>query len=209
MRSVHIDISVKKAILPCFCGFLLIAGAWYPADLRADIYRHVDQEGVIHLTNVPTNPHIKYELILKEKRILFRLKPSDITKYDHMIMRVSERHNVDSALVKAVIRAESNFNHRAVSRKGARGLMQLMPATANSLQVQDSFHPEHNIEGGVRYLRYLLNVFKGDLSLALAAYNAGERAVTRHHYNIPPYQETQTYVRRVLYYLSQYRNEEK
>jgi hypothetical protein len=200
---------MKKWITPCLLGFLLIIGVLFPTAARCDIYRHVDKEGVIHLTNVPTNPHIKYDLILKEKRVLFRVKPADINKYDHLITRASEKYNVDSALVKAIIKAESNFNHQAVSPKGARGLMQLMPTTANSLQVRDSFHPENNIDGGVRYLRYLLNLFKGNLSLALAAYNAGEAAVARHHYNIPPYRETQTYVQRVLYYLSQYRNEEK
>jgi soluble lytic murein transglycosylase-like protein len=101
--------------------------------------------------------------------------------------------------VKAIIKAESNFNHRAVSPKGAKGLMQLMPATASSLQVRDSFHPENNIEGGVKYVRYLLNFFNGNLPLALAAYNAGENAVLRYG-GIPPYRETQTYVRRVLSY---------
>ncbi len=199
---------MKEWITPCLFGFLLIIGALFPAAARGDIYRHIDEEGVIHLTNIPTNPHIKYDLILKEKRVLFRIKPADVTKYDHLITRASEKYSVDSALVKAVIKAESNFDHKAVSPKGAKGLMQLMPATASSLQVQDSFHPENNIEGGVRYLRYLLNLFNGDISLALAAYNAGEGAVARHHYNIPPYRETQTYVRRVLQYLSQYRNEE-
>jgi soluble lytic murein transglycosylase-like protein len=200
---------MKKWITPYLFGFLLISGAIFPAAARGDIYRHVDEEGVIHLTNIPTNPHIKYDLILKERRVLIRVNPADINKYDHLITRASEKYRVDSALVKAVIKAESNFNHEAVSRKGARGLMQLMPATATSLQVQDSFHPENNIEGGVRYLRYLLTLFKGDLSLALAAYNAGEAAVAKHNYNIPPYRETQTYVRRVLQYFSQYRNEEK
>jgi soluble lytic murein transglycosylase-like protein len=200
---------MKKWIMLCLFGFLLIIGALSPVAALGDIYRHIDEEGVIHLTNIPTNPHIKYDLILKERRVLFKVKPADITKYDSLITRASEKYNVDSALVKAVIKAESNFNHQAVSPKGAKGLMQLMPATATSLQVHDSFHPEKNIEGGVRYLRYLLNLFKGNLSLALAAYNAGEAAVAKHNYNIPPYRETQTYVRRVLYYLSQYRNEEK
>lgn len=187
----------------------MIFTACFPATAWGDIYKYVDADGVIHLTNVPTFPHIKYELILKEKRVLFRVKPADITKYDHLITKASEKYNVDSALVKAVIKAESNFDHKAVSRKGARGLMQLMPATANSLQVRDSFHPEKNIDGGVRYLRYLLNLFKGDLPLALAAYNAGETAVTRHHYSIPPFRETQTYIQRVLHYFAQYRNEQQ
>ncbi|MHB8830446.1 MAG: lytic transglycosylase domain-containing protein, partial [Syntrophales bacterium] len=91
-----------------------------------------------------------------------------------------------------------------VSPVGARGLM---PATAASLQVADSFHPESNIDGGVRYLRYLSNLFKGNLPLVLAAYNAGENAVIRYNNSIPPYKETRTYVKRVLHYLEQYRNE--
>jgi soluble lytic murein transglycosylase-like protein len=110
---------------------------------------------------------------------------------------------VDHALVKAVIKAESNFNSKAVSRKGAKGLMQLMPRTASSLQVSDCFHPEDNIDGGVRYLRYLMNVYDGNLPLALAAYNAGEKAVARYR-GIPPYAETKTYVRRVMRYYEEY-----
>jgi soluble lytic murein transglycosylase-like protein len=178
-----------------------------PGKSSADIYRYVDQEGVIHLTNVPTQTGVKYDLILREKRVLFKVSSADINRYDHLITQAAEKYKVDSALVKAVIKAESNFNHQAVSRKGARGLMQLMPATASSLQVHDSFHPEKNIEGGVRYLRYLLNVFRGDLSLALAAYNAGEKAVAKYNNSIPPYRETQHYVQRVLAYFNQYRNE--
>jgi soluble lytic murein transglycosylase-like protein len=161
---------------------------------------------VIHLTNVPTMSAVKYELILREKRVLLNVKPAETKRYDSLIAKASQKYNIDSALVKAVIKAESNFNHQAVSPKGARGLMQLMPATAASLQVADSFHPENNIDGGVRYLRYLLNLFRGDLSLALAAYNAGEAAVARHQYRIPPFPETQTYVRRVLHYFGQFRN---
>jgi soluble lytic murein transglycosylase-like protein len=171
----------------------------------ADIYKYVDAEGVIHLTNVPTESGIKYTLIMREKRVIFDKKlGEDISKYDHLITKASEKYSVDPALIKAVIKAESNFNHRAVSKKGARGLMQLMPATASSLHVQDSFHPESNIEGGVRYLRYLLNYFSGNLHLAIAAYNAGENAVIRYG-GIPPYPETQIYVRRVLSYLDKFR----
>jgi soluble lytic murein transglycosylase-like protein len=176
-----------------------------PSLASADIYKYVDAEGVIHLTNVPTESGIKYTLIMREKRVIFDRKlGEDISKYDHLITKASEKYSVDPALIKAVIKAESNFNHRAVSKKGARGLMQLMPATASSLHVQDSFHPESNIEGGVRYLRYLLNYFSGNLHLALAAYNAGENAVIRYG-GIPPYPETQIYVRRVLSYLDKFR----
>ena len=171
----------------------------------ADIYKYEDAEGVVHLTNVPTDHGVIYTLIMREKRVLFDKKIAlDITRYDHLIAKASQKYNVEPALIKAVIKAESNFNHRAVSPKGARGLMQLMPATASSLQVQDSFHPENNIEGGVRYLRYLIKYFNGNLPLALAAYNAGENAVIRYG-GIPPFRETQTYVQRVLSYVDTFK----
>jgi soluble lytic murein transglycosylase-like protein len=171
----------------------------------ADIYKYEDAQGVIHLTNVPTESGIKYTLIMREKRVLLDRKLGDnISQYDDLIIKASEKHKIEPALIKAIIKAESNFNHRAVSPKGARGLMQLMPATASSLQVQDSFHPENNIEGGVKYLRYLLNYFNGNLPLALAAYNAGENAVIRHR-GVPPYHETQVYIQRVLSYLDRFR----
>ena len=163
----------------------------------ADIYKYTDNEGVLHLTNVPSNPNAKYVLILKEKRILFQHN-IDIDKYDQIITKAANKFKINSALIKAIIKAESNFNHQAVSRVGAQGLMQLMPATAYALQVEDSFHPEKNIEGGARYLRYLLNIYSGNLTLALAAYNAGERAVAKYNNNVPPYRETQNYVKRVL-----------
>lgn len=174
-----------------------------PTKSLADIYKYVDAEGVIHLTNVPTESHVRYVLVMRERPVHFNLSAEDVTKYDDLIAKAAQKYNVEPALIKAVIKAESNFNHRAVSRVGAKGLMQLMPATASYLQVQDSFHPENNIDGGVRYLRYLLNTFNGNLPLALAAYNAGENAVYRYN-RIPPYQETQTYVRRVLNYLDRY-----
>jgi soluble lytic murein transglycosylase-like protein len=172
---------------------------------QGDIYKYVDAEGVIHITNVPTETDVPYILVMKEKRVIIELKGA-ITDYEDLIARASERYHIDSALVKAVIKAESNFNHRAVSPVGARGLMQLMPATAATLQVQDAFHPEKNIDGGVRYLRYLMNLFNGNLPLVLAAYNAGENAVIRYNNRVPPYQETQTYVRRVLSYFDKYSN---
>jgi soluble lytic murein transglycosylase-like protein len=177
----------------------------FTSPASADIYKYVDTEGVIHLTNVPTQTGVKYTLIMREKRVLLDRKLGEnISQYDELIMKASGKYNVEPALVKAIIKAESNFNHRAVSRKGAKGLMQLMPATASYLQVRDSFHPENNIEGGVKYVRYLLNFFNGNLPLVIAAYNAGENAVVRYG-GIPPYRETQTYVRRVLSYLDRFK----
>ncbi len=174
--------------------FLLLA---YAVPSYADIYKYEDEEGVIHLTNVPSNPKAKYVMILKEKRVFFP-KGIDIRQYDKIISKAASKFNLDVALIKAVIKAESNFNHKAVSCAGAKGLMQLMPQTASALKVDDVFHPVDNIEGGARYLRYLLNLYRGNLTLALAAYNAGEGAVAKYNYGVPPYRETQNYVRRVL-----------
>ena len=164
---------------------------------QADIFKYLDDEGVLHLTNVPSVANAKYVLVLKEKRVLFR-SGIDVNKFDKIIISAANKYKIDPALIKAVIKAESNFNHQAISPIGAQGLMQLMPATASQLQVEDAFHPEKNIEGGVRYLSYLLNIYRGNLTLALAAYNAGEGAVTKYNNQVPPYRETQNYVKRVL-----------
>jgi len=199
--------SVKsgKTSLLALAAVSIISAFMAAGTARADIYKHIDKDGVLHLTNVPSDPNVKYIMIMREKRILFQ--PNiDVNKYDDIINRTANKFGLDSALIKAVIKAESNFNHNAVSPVGAQGLMQLMPKTAYALSVDDSFHPEKNIEGGARYLRYLLKTYRGDLSLALAAYNAGEKAVAKYHYNIPPYRETQNYVRRVLSFYKSYSN---
>jgi soluble lytic murein transglycosylase-like protein len=161
----------------------------------------VDKYGVIYLTN---NQDGRYNLVLKERWVPFQ-GAGDFESYDTVIWKAAVRYRVDYALVKAVIKTESNFNPQAVSRAGAKGLMQLMPGTANALGVDNS-HPEDNIQGGVRHLRYLLDLFKGDMHLALAAYNAGEKVVFRYN-GIPPYQETRAYIRRVLRYFQIYSSE--
>ena len=126
-----------------------------------------------------------------------RMPESARGRYGQEIQEISARHGVNPDLVEAVIRAESAFNPWAVSRKGARGLMQLMPQTASALGVRNSFDPRENIDGGVRHLRYLLDRYPGNVPLALAAYNAGENAVD-YYRGIPPYPETQQYVQRIL-----------
>lgn len=186
---------------------LLFALMMIPFPSTADIYRYVDENGVIHFTNVPTRSDVKYTLLYREKRVLFKVPQKEVAKYDPLITQVANKYDLDPRLIKAIIKAESNFNHQAVSPKGAQGLMQLMPQTATSLQVENPFHPEHNIDGGARYLKYLLRLFQGNLPLALAAYNAGENAVIRYG-GIPPYRETRKYVEQVLSAFHVYQNYE-
>jgi len=166
---------------------------------EAAIYRYVDEEGVVHFTNVPT--HTRFRLYIPETRMDFS---SYSYLYDGIIQKASMRHGVDFSLIKAVIKAESDFDRKAVSDKGARGLMQLMPQTADLMAVTDPFDPHENIHAGVRYLKYLLASFQNNVPLALAAYNAGENAVRRYG-RIPPYDETRTFVDRVLRYWDEFR----
>ena len=127
-------------------------------------------------------------------------------RYHKQIDYWGKRYNIDPNLIKAIIRAESGFDRYAVSKKGAQGLMQLMPDTAREMRVSDPFNPEQNIAGGVRYLKKLLKMFNGDLVLSLAAYNAGPTAVSRYN-NVPPYKETRNFIKRVLKYNHIYRKE--
>lgn len=126
-------------------------------------------------------------------------------KFHDMVIKVAQKYNVDAALIKAIIMAESGYNHRAISKKGAVGLMQLMPATADALGVTDPFNPELNINGGVKYFKRLLNQFKGNLELALAAYNAGYGKVKKYN-GIPPFKATHIYIQKVFKYYSYYKS---
>ena len=123
-----------------------------------------------------------------------------------IVLKAANRYQVDPALVKAIIMAESSYNPRAVSKKGAKGLMQLMPTTAKALGVEDSFNPEHNINAGVKYFRHLMNQFDGDARLALAAYNAGSRKV-RQYQGVPPFRATKYYIKKVFMYYKHYKKE--
>jgi soluble lytic murein transglycosylase-like protein len=129
-----------------------------------------------------------------------------LSEFSHIIAQAATEYSVDEALVRAIIHAESAFNPLAQSRKGAMGLMQLMPSTARDMGVTDSASPEQNIRGGVKYLSFLLKTFSGNASLAAAAYNAGPGAVTRHG-GIPPFEETQTYVKRVKILFDRYKTQ--
>jgi len=171
-----------------------------PLSARADIYKYVDANGVIHFTNTPTSN--QYNLYLKERSP--RSSSVDSSAIRAIISRHAATFRLEEALVRAVIKAESGFNPRAVSKKGALGLMQLMPDTARLLKVRDPLDAEENIRGGSRYLRLMLDEFNGNLDLALAAYNAGPNAVRRHG-GIPPYEETRIYVDRVKTYMQHYR----
>lgn len=182
--------------------------AWLPgtAQARGPMYRYLDDRGVIHFSNVPRDD--RYRAVSLEPRGFHRSErrlPPPETRFDPLIVSAARRQGVEPALVKAVIAVESNFDPYAVSKKGAQGLMQLMPQTAESLGVRDVFEPRENVVGGTRYLRMMLDRY-GDVSRALAAYNAGTRAVDRYR-GIPPYRETRDYVARVLTYYRGYHDQ--
>ena len=178
--------------------FILSFLLW-PVVSGADIYRYVDVDGVIHYSN--TQPDEKFTLYLREGPKAVRRSPASslptaswMTGY---VDRVSRANDLPPALVHAIIKAESNGQRKAVSSKGAKGVMQLMPFTSKRMRVIDPFDPIENIEGGIRYIKELLVSFEGDLTNTVAAYNAGPAAV-RKYGGVPPYQETRLYVRRVM-----------
>lgn len=196
---------------------LVAAFLTLPAFCEAQMFRYVDKDGVLHFTNVPTLPNqVKtptmppYAANLVNKMqsssprpfYPFRsLVPScnlvNQRLYDPHIQYSCRRYGLDHRLVKALIRAESAFDASALSPKGAMGLMQLMPGTSRDLGVMNPFDPVENIDGGVRYLRFLMDRFSNNIALALAAYNAGPEAVQKHG-GIPPFEETRNYVQKVL-----------
>ncbi|MHB8783342.1 MAG: lytic transglycosylase domain-containing protein [Desulfobacteria bacterium] len=186
--------------------FILSFLLW-PVVSGADIYRYVDGEGVIHYSN--TQPDEKFTLYLREGPKAAPRAPASalqlpganwMTGY---VDRFSRANDLPPALVHAIIKAESNGQRNAVSRKGAKGVMQLMPFTSKRLRVADPFDPIENIEGGIKYIKELLVIFEGNLTNAVAAYNAGPAAV-RKYGGVPPYQETRLYVRRVMDLYRQY-----
>lgn len=203
-------------------GLLLVS----PSICKADIYKYVDKDGVMHFTNVPVTSNYRqlpampalpanvprqaglsynnnYLRFYPNRSVSPLRDPAGQCAYDPHIRLACQRHGMDYNLVKAVIKAESAFNSQAVSPKGAVGLMQLMPGTSRDLGVIDPYDPYQNIDGGVRYLKEMLSRFNNDVTLALAAYNAGPESVQKYG-GVPPYDETQTYVHKVLDFYSRY-----
>lgn len=205
--------TVKSSVLSAITRLIIMGGlfcvpALAAAPALADIFVYVDKEGVMHFSNAPTSG--RYRVYMREgddapAQVTKKYKP-DTDKYDHLIAESCRLHGVDFALVKAVIRAESSFDPYAISRKGAEGLMQLMPETSKRLNVANPFDPHQNIKGGVQYLKYLLERFNDDLKLSLAAYNAGETTVAQVN-GIPNYRETKSYVAEVLRYYQEYKKQ--
>lgn len=182
----------------------LMSNVAFPPEAQAveGFYRYVDENGVIHLTNVHSDPRFK-PLFKKKRRPELKIRVNKSRIYQ-IIETISRRYSVDPHLIKAIIKAESDFDPYAVSPAGAEGLMQLMPQTARTLNVSNPFDPAQSIDGGVRHLKRLLELFEYDMSLAIAAYNAGRSNVLKYG-GIPPFKQTQEYVKKVLGYYNDYR----
>jgi soluble lytic murein transglycosylase-like protein len=212
--------STKRAIayyLCIWCIVLATQGIWIVPGY-AEIYKYL-QNGVVHYSNLPpadaryekfqtdntetvlkvSPPKVKYTSSTSAVITTSKSMSSQNTSYDDLIQKIADAYQLNPALVKAIVKVESNYNHQAVSPKGAQGLMQLMPGTAKRFGVSDVFNPEENITGGAKFLRYLLDEFgEENLDLVLAGYNAGEQAIRKYGNKVPPYKETQQYIELVL-----------
>ncbi len=177
-------------------GILILLSAGVAS---ADIYRFKDENGVWHFTNI--NNDRRYKLYIR-----YHDNPTRyINDYGKTIDEASNKYGVESSLIKAVIRAESAFDHKATSSKGAQGLMQLMPYTADYLSVEDAYDPEDNIDGGTKYLGMMLERFNNNTQFALAAYNAGPESVEKYN-GVPPFEETKNFVKKVMSFYNQYKS---
>jgi len=213
MKKLALAITLLCAALPASASIALFADG---RSMKISGFRLIDQNA-IQLTfkngGAMTMPLNRIERILDDEVVEIEKAPQRTlpkrswaydasrrpvfhSKYDQLIIEAAKKFDVDAALISAVIKAESDFNAREISNKGARGLMQLMPATAERFGVRNSFDPKANITGGVQYLRWLLNTFSGDINLAVAAYNAGEGNVWKYN-GVPPFRETINYIKRI------------
>lgn len=191
--------------------FVIVLGCCLSRQAMADIYAYTADDGSVFLSNVPTEK--QYKVLIKSQQDSLGegrgpppapLRLANKSQYDPVIEEIARANGLDSALLHAVIAVESHYNPKAVSKKGAMGMMQLMPETAKRYGVANTFDPVQNIQGGAKYLRDLLGMFNSDLNLALAAYNAGENTVAKYGNRIPPIRETMNYVPRVLGFYRKY-----
>lgn len=206
---------LKDLVKNTLCFTAITIGMLYAVNaLASTVYTYRDDNGQLVITNKPNKTHRQLSLIKSTSFLPYRDRKSGSTpyfskgiksKYDSLIINLSSKHGVEPALVKAVIHIESAFRHDAVSRVGAMGLMQLMPATAKIYQLEDNFfEPKRNMNAGIAHLKYLMNRYDNNKTLSLAAYNAGEGAVAKHK-GIPPFKETQNYVTKVIKLYGKYR----
>jgi len=188
------DSRSSRLILLGVGSLLFFEAVFFP--VRADIYRFVDENGVARFSNVPTTPG--YSVYIREKTPEATAE-KEAFPYEAYLLEAAGRHGVSLELLKAIIKVESDFNPWAVSRKGAQGLMQIMPENFPLLDLKDPFDPKENILAGTKFFRILLDRFSGNITLALAAYNAGPEMVAKHR-GVPPFPETEAYVQKVLRY---------
>lgn len=186
------------------CVIICVLGCPAAATGDSELYMRIDDEGAYYYTDTPTSS----DYIKAPSSLGFRSGAETAERYKETIRETSENTGVRPELIKAVIRVESGFNRGAVSPRGARGLMQLMPVHAREHNIDDPFDPKENILAGTRYLAQLIKRYDGNLNLSLAAYNAGPAAVD-HYQGIPPYKETRQYVQKVLLHYQKYRNKNK
>ena len=210
---------MKRRLTLIFTSILLVMSVELP--LSADIYSREAEDGTIHFTNMKPKgkDRRKYKVYLKTPPNrkarpgvvpvpAMDSNPARYSRYDASIVEASRAFSIPEAFIRAVIRVESDYDPRVVSVAGAEGLMQLMPGTARRMNVKDSFDPHQNIMGGTRYLRYLANLFSGDMVLTIAGYHAGEGAVIKYR-GVPPYESTQGYITKVLRHYNVYKNKFK
>jgi soluble lytic murein transglycosylase-like protein len=197
-------ISIKSG--NCLFSIIFILGLFLPSSIykASDNTSKVIKSALAYKIQDQTRLQKNADTDNKKNRYLhFRARKSEHL-FHPIIVEAANRYQVDSSLIKAVIMAESGYNPRAVSKKGAKGLMQLMPGTAEALGVEDSFNPKHNINGGVKYLSQLVLKFNGDIKLALAAYNAGSKKVKKYQ-GVPPFKATRYYIKKVIDYQNIYK----